>query len=146
MKYVNDSFHHNIQKPMVKKYEPNCVKISGISFRIMKRSFQILTLYPNLACHGQLKAPKFTNITLIDHKFVKPNKKRFCISYCHVKNSDMKHNHGIIWMKITATSLKIVGNIHPNLNHSSKLQDVTANNKYQELRLLTFIYHTPLKK
>ena len=54
--------------------------------------------------------------------------------------------YAVILTEITATSFRIMGNIHPNPNHPSESLHVMAYNKNHECRLYTFINRTPSKR
>ena len=54
--------------------------------------------------------------------------------------------YAVILTEITATSLRIMGNIHPNPNHLSESPHATTHNRHHELKLYTCINHVPLKR
>ena len=49
-------------------------------------------------------------------------------------------------MEITAASLRIIGNIHPNPDHLSESPHITAHHKRHELKLYTYIKQVHFKR
>ena len=83
----------------------------------------------------------------INHTYVKTNEQY--MSYCDDQKTAIWDKYVMIFREITATSFRIMGNIHPNPNHLSEFGSeslhVMAQNKHHELRLYTFINRAPLK-
>ena len=68
------------------------------------------------------------------------------LSCCDDQKPAIWEKHAVISMKITATSLRIIGNIHPNPNHLSESPHITVHNKRHEVKLYTWINQVPLKR